>query len=89
MAEIKITCPNCLNDSQCFEEDLNQIENFKSYMCFNCGFTSNSSFTENSNTLKELLSKSTQLVRDVSLFDYDIFIIIFLLFNLISRLKMN
>ena len=71
MAERKITCPNCLNDKHCFEEDLNQIENFKSYMCFNCGFTSNSSFTEDSDTLTGLLSKSTQLVRDVSLFDYD------------------
>jgi len=71
MAEKKITCPNCFNDSQCFEEDLNQFENFKSYMCFNCGFTSNSSFTENSTTLSQLLENSTQLVRDVKFFDYD------------------
>ena len=71
MAEIKITCPNCLSDTHCFEEDMNQVEDFKSYMCFNCGFTSNSSFTENSDTLKKLLDNSTQLVRDVILFDYD------------------
>ena len=71
MAERKITCPNCLSDTHCFEEDMNQVEDFKSYMCFNCGFTSNSSFTENSDTLKKLLDNSTQLVRDVILFDYD------------------
>ena len=36
MAEVKITCPNCLNDKHCFEEKL--AIDFKSYMCFNCGF---------------------------------------------------
>ena len=71
MAERKITCPNCLNSERCFEEDVNQIEQFKSYMCFNCGFTSNSSFSENSDTLNKLLENSTELVRDVALFDYD------------------
>ena len=71
MAEVKINCPNCFNSERCFEEDVNGVENFKSYMCFNCGFTSNSSFTENSDTLNSLLDKSTELVRDVALFDYD------------------
>ena len=71
MAEIKITCPNCFNDSHCFEEDVNQVENFKSYMCFSCGFTSNTSFKQNSKSLEKLLENSTQLVRDISLFDYD------------------
>ena len=71
MAERKITCPNCLNSERCFEEDVNQIEQFKSYMCFNCGFTSNSSFSENSDTLNKLLENSTELVKQVSLFDYD------------------
>ena len=54
MAEKKITCPHCLSDKQCFEEDINEIENFKSYMCFNCGFTSNTSYTENSETFTNL-----------------------------------
>ena len=71
MAERKITCPNCLNDKHCFEEDINQVENFKSYMCFNCGFTSNTSYTKDSEVFDNLLSKSTQLVRDVVFFDYD------------------
>jgi len=71
MAETKITCPNCLSDKHCFEEDVNNVEDFKSYMCFNCGFTSNSSFRKDSEVLNELLNKSTQLVRDVQFFDYD------------------
>jgi len=71
MAETKITCPNCLSDKHCFEEDVNNVEDFKSYMCFNCGFTSNSSFRRDSEVLNELLNKSTQLVRDVQFFDYD------------------
>lgn len=71
MAEKKITCPNCFNNTHCFEEDINQVENFKSYMCFNCGFTSNSSFTNESESLSQLLDNSTQLVRDVKFFDYD------------------
>ena len=71
MAEKKITCPHCLSDKQCFEEDINEIENFKSYMCFNCGFTSNTSYTENSETFSKLLESSTQLVRDIEFFDYD------------------
>jgi len=71
MAERKITCPNCLNTERCFEEDVNQIEQFKSYMCFNCGFTSNTSYTENSETFTKLLESSTQLVRDIVFFDYD------------------
>ena len=71
MAEKKITCPNCLSDKHCFEEDVNNVENFKSYMCFNCGFTSNTSFKKDSEVLDELLNKSTQLVRDVQFFDYD------------------
>ena len=29
MAEVKITCPNCISDKQCFEET---AMDFKSYM---------------------------------------------------------
>jgi hypothetical protein len=71
MAETKITCPHCLNENYCFEENLNEVEEFKSYMCFNCGFTSNTSYTENSETFTKLLESSTQLVRDIVFFDYD------------------
>jgi DNA-directed RNA polymerase subunit RPC12/RpoP len=49
MAEKKITCPNCFNTTKCFEET---AMDFKSYMCFNCGFTSNSSYINDSEALK-------------------------------------
>ena len=68
MAEVKITCPNCMNDKHCFEET---AVDFKSYMCFNCGFTSNSAYTNESKTLETMKEKSTQLVRDISFYDYD------------------
>ena len=51
MAEVKITCPNCMNDKHCFEET---AMDFKSYMCFNCGFTSNSAYTNESKTLETM-----------------------------------
>ena len=68
MAEVKITCPNCFKRDQCFEET---AMDFKSYMCFNCGFTSNSSYINDSEALKGAMEKSTQLMRDVSMYDYD------------------
>jgi len=68
MAEVKITCPNCFNDKQCFEET---AMDFKSYMCFNCGFTSNSSYTKGSEALKKAEESSTELMKKISLYDYD------------------
>ena len=68
MAEVKITCPNCISDKQCFEET---AMDFKSYMCFNCGFTSNSAYTKGSEALKRAESSSTQLMSEISLYDYD------------------
>ena len=68
MAEVKITCPNCFKGDQCFEET---AMDFKSYMCFNCGFTSNSAYTKGSDALKKAEDSSTELMREISLFDYD------------------
>ena len=68
MPEVKITCPNCFDNSQCFEET---AMDFKSYMCFNCGFTSNSAYVKDSQALKKAEESSTELMRDVSIFDYD------------------
>ena len=53
MAEIKITCPCCLDSKQCFEEKVD-IENFSSFICFNCGFMSNTLYTNDSDALKKL-----------------------------------
>jgi len=70
MAEIKITCPNCFNDKQCFEDNL-ELEKFSSYMCFSCGFTSNSLYVNDSDTLKKVQESSTELMREISMYDYD------------------
>ena len=70
MAEIKITCPNCFTDTQCFQEEV-QVENFSSYMCFQCGFTSNSLYKNDSNELKKINESSTELMREISMYDYD------------------
>src|SRR6056300_933643 len=68
MAEVKISCPNCFEDKQCFEET---AMDFKSYMCFNCGFTSNSAYTNDSDALNKMQETSTQLVNDISIYDFD------------------
>jgi len=70
MAEIKITCPNCFNDKQCFEDKM-EIEDFSSYMCFACGFASNSLYVNDSDSLKKVQDSSTELMREISMYDYD------------------
>ena len=70
MAELKITCPNCFNDEKCFEDVQDQDDKkFSSYMCFHCGFTSNSAYTWDSPELKQAQVGATQLMNDVALFD--------------------
>ena len=36
-----ITCPNCLDNDKCFEE---MQPEFQSYLCFNCGYMSDSRY---------------------------------------------
>ena len=70
MAEIKITCPHCLSDKHCFEEKID-MENFSSYICFNCGFMSNSTYKRDSDALKKMEESSTELMKEIKFFDYD------------------
>ena len=70
MAEIKITCPNCFNDEKCFEDRL-EIEDFSSFMCFSCGFTSNSLYKNDTEHLTKVQESSTDLMNEVSMYDYD------------------
>ena len=54
MAELKITCPNCFNEEKCFEDVQEQDgKSFSSYMCFNCGYTSNTAYKWDSPELKK------------------------------------
>ena len=72
MAEIKIDCPVCFDTNQCFEDTVeNKDGEFKSYMCFNCGYTSNSAYKWNTTELKKAQLGASQLMNDVSHYDED------------------
>jgi hypothetical protein len=70
MAEVKITCPNCFSEDRCFESKM-EIEDFSSYMCFNCGFTSNSLYKNESDSLEKAKDSSTELMKEISMYDYN------------------
>tara|TARA_Y100001963_G_scaffold62337_1_gene86969 strand:- start:574 stop:1035 length:462 start_codon:yes stop_codon:yes gene_type:complete len=61
-----IDCPICFNRDTCFEDIQ---EKFKSYMCFNCGFMSNSMYTKEN--LDKIEESTTQLVNDLKFLDED------------------
>jgi hypothetical protein len=56
-----IDCPVCYNTDNCFEE---MQEKFSSYLCFSCGFMSDSRYETGNIQLIENLKKSPQLVQD-------------------------
>ena len=67
-----ITCPNCFNDNRCFEETQEHDgKTFKSYMCFNCGYNSNTTFKYGSKELEKAQLGGTQLMNDVAFYDED------------------
>ena len=61
--EIVIDCPICYDTDTCFEDTQ---EEFKSYMCFNCGFMSSSYYTKDGVHEVEGTSK---LVEELKFFD--------------------
>ena len=76
MAEKNITCPNCFDTKRCFEETVvvpntNPIKKFSSYMCFNCGYMSNTLYKNDTAELEKLKEISSELMNDVSMYDYD------------------
>ena len=56
-----ITCPVCFDTDHCFEEIQ---ENYSSYLCFRCGFMSDSRYVIDSLQLTENLKKSPKLVQE-------------------------
>ena len=72
MAEVKITCPNCFNSERCFE-DTQELDGkeFKSYMCFNCGYNSNTTFKYGSKELEKAQLRATQLMNHVAFYAED------------------
>ena len=61
-----IDCPVCYNVDNCFEEIQ---ETFSSYLCFACGFMSDSRYEVGSLQLIENLKKSPKLVQDTAFVD--------------------
>ena len=57
-----ITCPVCWDNNQCFEE---VQETFSSYLCFHCGFMSDSRYEVDSLQLLDNLKKSPKLVQEL------------------------
>tara|TARA_X000001382_G_C3113323_1_gene160670 strand:+ start:341 stop:805 length:465 start_codon:yes stop_codon:yes gene_type:complete len=58
-----IICPICDDKDRCFED---VQETFSSFMCFNCGFMSNSNYTdENVDKIKH----TSRLISELSRFD--------------------
>ena len=63
-----ITCPVCWDNDQCFEE---VQETFSSYLCFHCGFMSDSRYEVDSLQLLDNLKKSPKLVQELKVEDKD------------------
>ena len=63
-----ITCPHCLDTNNCFEEIQ---ESFSSYLCFSCGFMSDSRYEIGNLQLIENMKNSPQLVRESQFEDKD------------------
>ena len=61
-----ITCPVCWDNDQCFEE---VQETFSSYLCFHCGFMSDSRYEVDSLQLLDNLKKSPKLVQELKVED--------------------
>ena len=59
-----IDCPVCYDKDRCFEDEQEQ---FKSYMCFNCGFMSNTNFTNEN--LDKVESNTSKLVGELKWLD--------------------
>ena len=61
-----IVCPNCFDTDRCFEE---VQETYSSYLCFSCGFMSDSRYSVGSLELIDNLKKSPKLVQDTAFED--------------------
>ena len=56
-----IDCPVCFDTDRCFED---VQETFSSYLCFNCGYMSDSRYEVGSLQLTDNLKKSPKLIQD-------------------------
>ena len=68
--ESKIKCPVCKSKAQCFDEYVVE-DNFHSYLCFRCGYTSNSKFKYGSDELLSSLEASPKLIIELQIADWE------------------
>ena len=61
-----IDCPHCKDTDSCFEE---MQSDFSSFMCFKCGFMSDSRFEKDSLRMIENEKNSPKLVTDLKFHD--------------------
>jgi len=68
--ETKTKCPCDLNSKNCFVEQT-EIDDkpFESYMCFDCGMTSNSYLSYDSEKLEEYTKNQSALMNDLKVMD--------------------
>jgi len=59
-----VQCAHCATEDHCFEE---MQETYSSFMCFNCGFMSDTRFTKKNE--EKLTPDSTILVNKLKIFD--------------------
>ena len=72
--ETKIQCPICFTDRMCFDEYVEK-DNYHSYLCFRCGFTSNSNYAFGKEEIKLALESSPKLVKELSFRDYKRYVV--------------
>jgi|TARA_R100000995_G_scaffold84892_2_gene65570 hypothetical protein len=63
-----IDCPVCYDTDRCFED---VQENYSSYLCFKCGFMSDSRYEIGGLQLMDNLKKSPRLVQELQFEDKD------------------
>ena len=63
-----IVCPHCYDTDQCFEEIQ---KTFSSFLCFNCGFMSDSRYKMGSVQLTENLKNTPKLVKEAQFEDVE------------------
>ena len=61
-----IDCPVCFDVDRCFEDIQ---DDFKSYLCFNCGYMSDTRYEVDSVNIIENLKRSPKLVQDLQFKD--------------------
>jgi len=60
-----VTCPCCSSDA-CYESEFTTQEGpVKTWLCMTCGFTSNTTMTEDSDALKQTLELTAEFIKDL------------------------